>query len=115
MPIVPVFGGGGGSGPTPPSAPIWLEVPTQIERVVSNNATLVYTIGLNTPVNGVAPFTYRVLGGNATQSNGALKVTGNQLELLSPNTSLSRPGLSRRGFPSGSWSGTLRATSESGR
>lgn len=99
MPIVPVFGGGGGSGPTPPSTPIWLEVPTQIERVVSNNSTLVYTIGLNTPVNGVAPFTYRVLGGNATQSNGALKVTGNQLELLSPNTSLSSTGSQPQGVP----------------
>jgi hypothetical protein len=94
MPIVPVFGGGGGSTPTPPPAvPTWLDVPTQIERMASQNPNLVYTFTLNTPTNGVGPYSYRVVGGNANRTDGSLKITGNQLELVNQTTNVMTKGL----------------------
>ena len=76
MPIVPVFGGGGGSTPTPAPPPEWLNVPTRVERMASQNPSLVYTFTLATPTNGTPPYTYRVIGGNPSRTDGTLKVTG---------------------------------------
>jgi len=79
MPIVPVFGGGGGS-PSPPAGRQWLDVPTQAVKLASSATG---SITLNTPTNGVAPFRYAVvptfLGTNAT-----LTVSGNVLEISNP-------------------------------
>jgi hypothetical protein len=78
MPIVPVFGGGGGSSPTPsPAVRQWLDLPTQTVQLASSATG---NITLNTPTNGFAPFRYEVvptyLGPNAT-----LTVSGNVLEI----------------------------------
>lgn len=93
MPIVPVFGGGGGSGPTPAPPPEWLDVPTRVERMVHQNPSLVYTFTLATPTNGTPPYSYRVVGGNPSRTDGGLKVTGNQLELVNQTTNPSSTGV----------------------
>lgn len=75
--------------------PIWLDVPTQIERMFHFNNSLVYTFTLNTPTNGVGPYSYRVLGGNANNSGeSGFLLTGNQLELVRQETSAGGPGVS---------------------
>lgn len=75
--------------------PIWLDVPTQIERMISNNNSLVYTFTLNTPTNGTPPYSYRVLGGNANNiGESGFQLTGNVLELVRQETSAGAPGAS---------------------
>lgn len=99
MPIVPVFGGGGGSTPSPPTQPEWLNVPTQTEWM-DNNATAVYTFTLNTPTNGTPPYTYRVIGGNPVNTgDSGFKLTGNTLELVRQNTQTGAAGTSPTSQP----------------
>jgi len=83
MPIVPAFdpstgaSGGGGSGGGGTSTPVWLDVPTQ---VIQQASAATGSITLNTPTNGTAPFTYRVIA-HGRNTNATLTVSGNVLEL----------------------------------
>lgn len=88
MPIVPAFnpdtGASGGPapvGPSPSSAPVWLDVPTQIEALAGTSVTA--SITLNTPTNGTAPYSYRVIP-TAQLQNSTLSISGNVLEISNP-------------------------------
>ena len=85
MPIVPFFdkNTGASGGPKPSgggTSPIWLDVPTQVVQLAP---TATGSITLNTPTNGVAPFTYSVIP-TVTSTNATLTVSGNVLEFSNP-------------------------------
>lgn len=83
MPIVPFFdrNTGASGGPQPSgSVPVWLDLPTQ---AVQLGTTATGSITLNTPTNGVAPFTYTVIPTTQNQ-NSTLTVSGNILEISNP-------------------------------